>query len=363
MTDLVKGVFGGGWSLVVGWILPAFLSLQLITGVVLPAAPNRFTAIHTFLAEPAATRQLTLLAIAAVAGLVLAAMRTTLYRILEGYVLWPPPLAEYRIRKHRKRRAKLVAKQEKVATDKAVRRGLLYERAARYPVADIQIAPTMLGNAIRRFETYAGDRYKLDAQLLWGDLTAAAPAPAVAAVDNARTNVDFFVCLLYGGVSTLLLAGVTAGTAGQMTVRLWLAAGIGMLLAVACYWLAVRTTDDWDAAFRAVVDHGRAGVAAAFGLKVPASFDDERHMWQVVNTLVRRPFSYSESKDVPSLIERFRSEMAQDTPSELLPTVVCEQQADGQPARPQQVNEWEEQPQQIDARPAAAPVHSPQNKP
>ena len=361
MTDLVKGVFGGGWSLVVGWILPTFLSLQLITGLVLPAAPHRFAEISTFLAEPGATRQLTLLAIAAVAGLVLSAMRTTLYRVLEGYTLWPPRLAEYRIGKHQKRRAKLVARQERVAADQAVRRGLLYERAARYPVADSQIAPTVLGNAIRRFETYAGDRYMLDAQLLWGDLTAAAPAPAVSAVNNARTNVDFFVCLLYGGAATLVLAGVTAVTAGQLTVRLWLAAGIGVLLGVMCYWLAVRATDDWDAAFRAVVDHGRAGVAAAFGLAIPASFDDERYMWRAVNTLVRRPFDYSESKGVPELIERFRSGMAQNRPSDPLSAVVGEQQVDGQSAQPQQVNGQEEQPQ-VDAQHAAAPLHLPQNE-
>ncbi len=348
MTDLVKGVFGGGWSLVVGWILPAFLSLQLITGLVLPAAPHRFTTISTFLAEPTTTRQVTLLAIATVAGLVLAAMQTTLYRILEGYTLWPPPLAGHRIRKHQERRAKLVTKGETVAANKAVRRGLLYERAARYPVEDDQIAPTMLGNAIRRFETYGGDRYMLDSQLLWGNLTATAPAPAVRAVDNARTNVDFFVCLLYGGATTLVLAGLTGGTAGQLTVRLWLAAGIGLLLAVVCYWLAVRATDDWDSAFRAVVDHGRAGVAAAFGLKIPANFEAERYMWQVVNTLVRRPFDYSESKNVPALIERFRLERAQAKPSEPPPpAIIDEQQAHGQPTQPPPANGQQEQPQQV----------------
>jgi hypothetical protein len=31
-------------------------------------------------------------------------------------------------------------------------------------------------------------------------------------------------------------------------------------------------------------------------------------MWRVVNTLVRRPYSYSESKNVAALIERFRTE-------------------------------------------------------
>lgn len=312
MTDLVKGVFGGGWALVVGWILPVFISLQLITSLVLPVVPSRFTAISNFRAEPAATRQVVLLAMAAVIGLVLAAMRTVLYRVLEGYTLWPAWLAQMRVRKQRKRRAKLVAKLAAISEDQAVRYGLMYERTSRYPVDDAQIAPTTLGNAIRRFEDYASDRYKLDAQLLWGDLTVAAPAQAVSAVDNARTNVDFFVCLLYGGAATAALAGVTAATLGQITVRLGLVAAVGVLLAVLCYWLALRATDDWDSAFRAVVDHGRAGVAAALGLKIPADLNDERLMWRTVNTLIRRPYEYSAQANVAALIKQFRSEPAPD---------------------------------------------------
>jgi hypothetical protein len=315
MADLIKGVLGGGWSLVVGWILPVFLSIQFIAVLALPGLAARVGMVHQFLAETQATRQVTLLATAAVIGLVLAAAQAPLYQVLEGYVLWPPRLAQHRIRRHRARRAKLVAQQLAVAqTNQGVRSGLLYQRAARYPASDRQFAPTMLGNAIRRFETYAGDRYMMDSQLLWLNLTAVAPPPAVSAVDNARSNVDFFVSLLYSSVTTAAF-GVITSTAAGISVRSGLAVGGGVLMAIFCYRLAVLATDGWDAAFRAVVDHGRSGVAAAFGMQIPASFAEERHMWRVVNTLVRRPYAYSESKDVASLIEQFRQASTHNAPT------------------------------------------------
>src|SRR5215218_5296072 len=89
------------------------------------------------------------LAKSVVAGLVLAAAQAPLYRILEGYILWPAKLADRRIEKHQERRRRLVQEQEAAAkTERGVHAGLLYERAARYPVKDKQFAPTALGNAI-----------------------------------------------------------------------------------------------------------------------------------------------------------------------------------------------------------------------
>lgn len=142
MADLVKGVLGGARSLLVGWILPVFLGLQLVTALVLPAVAE-ISVVEQFLDQPAGSRQLALLAIAAVAGLVLAAAQAPLYRILEGYILWPGAIADRRITAHRARRRRLVAAHEAaVKTDRGVYAGLLYERAARYPVKDKQFAPT-----------------------------------------------------------------------------------------------------------------------------------------------------------------------------------------------------------------------------
>jgi len=146
----------------------------------------------------------------------------------------------------------------------------------------------------------------MDSQLLWGHLTAAAPTAAVNAVDSARTNVDFFICLLYGGVATAVTGGV-AGTITGLTAKTGFAIGTGIGISVISYMLAVVAADEWDTAFRAVVDHGRSGAAAAFRMSIPENFDEERLMWRTLNTLVRRPYAYSESKDVPKLIEKFRT--------------------------------------------------------
>lgn len=307
MTDLAKNVLGGTRSLVIGWILPLLLTLQLITTVVFPELRANDT-IAQFLGLDLAQRQAAMLATAAVLGIVLAAARTPLYRVLEGHTLWPRKLVEYRIAAHRKRRQQLAKDQEcATLTGHGVRAGILYERLARYPVNDGQFAPTTLGNAIRGFETYAGDRYQLDSQLLWHDLNAAAPDRVVTAVENARTNADFFVCLLYGGIVSGILGVAVAIFVGP-TANAYVAVLSGVLLPAVSYRMAVLATDEWGAAVRALVNHSRGPVAKSFGLTIPADLAEERLMWRAINTLVRRPYSYSEARDVAEILERFREQ-------------------------------------------------------
>ena len=226
----------------------------------------------------------------------------------------------HQVAKHQTRRRELVEKHEEMRqTDRGVHAALIYERAARYPVQDRQFAPTALGNAIRRFETYAGDRYLLDSQLLWHHLVAVAPDRVVLAVSSARANVDFFVCLLYVGASNALL-GIIVVASGHASLRTWSAIAVGVVVPIICYRLAILATDEWEATVRAMVDHGRIGVAAAFGFKIPVNFEAERHMWRTINTLVRRPYAYSESKDVAAIVTKFRMINAeQSTESSLGP--------------------------------------------
>lgn len=308
MADLVKGVLGGTWSLIVGWILPSFLFLQLVAVLILPEFRAAVSVVDRFLDQTVAVQQATMLATAAVAGLVLAAAQAPLYRMLEGTSpLWPRRIAAAGRRRHQHRRNRLVALQLAAAqTDDGIRSGLLYERAARYPVRDKQFAPTSLGNAIRRFETYAGDRYQLDSQLLWHDLTAAAPDSAVSAVERARTNVDFFVTLVYAGALAFALGITTLASTGY-SARALIAALVGIGTCLIAYQLAILATDEWAAGVRAVVHQGRQGVAASFGLTIPPDLAEERRMWRAVNTHVRRPFSYLESRpEAVALLDRYR---------------------------------------------------------
>ena len=81
----------------------------------------------------------------------------------------------------------------------------------------------------------------LDSQLLWHHLTAAAPDRAVAAVDNARANVDFFVCLLYGS-SAMAILGIAVVASGHASVQSSVATAAGIVIAIGCYRLALNAT-------------------------------------------------------------------------------------------------------------------------
>lgn len=60
-----------------------------------------------------------------------------------------------------------------------------------------RLMPTRLGNILRRLEDFAGDRYGIDAVSLFPYLLSAASADVVAQYDDARTELDVTVRLVY----------------------------------------------------------------------------------------------------------------------------------------------------------------------
>jgi hypothetical protein len=349
MNDLLKGVIGGGWSLLVGWITPAAVALVAFRFLVAPQlAFGPFPSLVKLKLEQ---QSLALLGAAVVLGLLLAALQTPLYRVAEGYVGWQPQTATtttHRLRHplraminalHRRQldrkhrllgrldllelsqleaagmlREELVARLAEVRADPGVQKwasaqsaqnlaqmALLREQVRRYPVDDRQVVPTRLGNAIRRLEEYGYDRFRLDSQLLWYELNATVPEPARKSADQARTTVDFLVCLLYGNLlvalSALLGLAIRPGAwvLGPVAIALVLAAGV-------CYRVAVVATDDWAAAVRALVNLGRRPLASALGLDLPDDLLRERAMWSAVARVSARSYD-----SLSARLDEFRS--------------------------------------------------------
>ncbi|MFM9632564.1 MULTISPECIES: hypothetical protein [Streptomyces] len=171
----------------------------------------------------------------------------------------------------------------------AVQRALLRERLVRYPVDDAQLAPTKLGNAIRRFEEYGYDRFRLDTQVMWNELTGNAPEQVRRQVNVARANVDFFVALLYGHCAVVLCAAAAMTTARPDVPLLLTAIGVpGLMIPVWCH-AAVSATDEWSAAVRALVNTGRKPLAESLGLLLPSDLAAERNMWTLVSKMSRLP--------------------------------------------------------------------------
>lgn len=322
MGDIARGILGGGWALIVGWIFPTALNLVVLYLVL---APNHadLPLVQALWPTSKADGVALLLACAVLFGLILNALQVTLYRILEGYALWPNRLYNRRAARHRARRQFLTDRldvlrlqrrdpdvlnaderqrltqlladhslQRVLRADQSrttAQRALLHERLGRYPIDDTQIAPTRLGNAIRRFEEYGYDRYRLDTQVLWDELLSSVPDQTRRQVDTARASVDFFVALMYGHV---VVAACSLASLPQATNLAVPAATIGTLSGLIVFWYrsAVASTDEWAAAVRALVNKGRKPLADSLGLSLPQSLAQERSMWTLVSRLSRRPY-------------------------------------------------------------------------
>jgi hypothetical protein len=196
--------------------------------------------------------------------------------------LWPRRLREQRKKHHEKLRSAWLNLHAPDGLE-----GDLLMSQSRYPVDGGQVAPTALGNAIRRFETYGADLYHLDSQRLFHHLAAQAPLYVRDAQDRARTNVDFAVCLVYDSVFLAVASAVTF--AATIDFKALVALSLGVVIAPLSYRLAVLATDEWAATTRAMVDLGRIGVAQAFGLQIPTDVTEERRMWRYVNSFTRGP--------------------------------------------------------------------------
>jgi hypothetical protein len=321
MTAIVATLLGGGWELVAGWILPTALNAIFFALLVLPAMRD-VSAFHAALTASHPVQALALFALAVIGGLVLSAFQTPLYRVLEGYS-WPRSAREKRSGHHRDAKTILTKKltllrlvrreqsgtlsdtqeaqlaclrsgsefrgaPEPTQSFGALEISLLAERLRRYPVADDQILPTRLGNAIRRFEEYSYDRYRLDIITMWHALTGVVPDQLRKQVDASRASVDFFVCLIYGHAVVAIAAIAALAINPRHFVGPVTAIVIAAGLSVAWYWLAVSGTDEWAAAVRGLVDVGRKPLAESLGLELPGTLDQERRMWALVSRQSRR---------------------------------------------------------------------------
>lgn len=301
--SLLSGLGEGGWGLFAGWIVPAAIAVVVSMLLIFPAS---LPLMEEFSKLDATERSLILAFASAAIGFVLSAAQVPLYRILEGYLLWPSGLAARRRRAHCERRKALREKLEALVESEGASEleiGMLEDRLRGYPVADGQLAPTALGNAIRAFETYGFDRYHLDSQTLWSELMAVVPESQQKEVERARVPVDFCVAAFY----LLIPFGVLALAAGiaQSTDRalLIVSALVAFLALPLCYRLAVSSVEGWGASVQALVNLGRIKLAAELGLKLPATIEVERQMWDQVRWFVGEPFE----PDGAAELDRFRT--------------------------------------------------------
>lgn len=298
----------------------------------------------------AANKTLVLVGAAILTGLLLNSLSTVLFRVIEAYYLVPGPMAVW-LRKRQQHRQQALRNQLRDLQDQRVSQksaptsseesdgnevsagrpslpakttsssvsqtgidvkiGLIRERLRRYPVDDRQLGPTQFANALRAVETYGWDRYRLDSQTLWSELTSAVPDSLRGEEESARAPINFSVSMIY--LSALLGAACLAvnfGLAGS-SIATTVVGLISLLLVPAWYKLAVLNTRYLSSVVQAIVNIGRVELAKKMGLTIPQKLQDERDMWERVFWFVDEPFDEEYASDLNS----YRLEKEEDDQS------------------------------------------------
>jgi hypothetical protein len=270
LSEILKNL----WGKLYAWAFPVALTL----GVYCLFVDPKTTFAHEWLEKTSDTEKAAIFVAATTAiALSLNAFSTPLYRILEGYLLWPRWLQEYGTKRQLKRKRML----EKSIAGHGWRRGLALEKLALYPKREEQIVPTRFGNAIRSFETYGKTRFNLDSQTLWYELYAVAPKYIQTEIKGARSSVDFFVALIYLSAFLSLVTFALAALDG-FELSILVVCILAFLVTLLCRWLVVRATAEWGYTVRALVNIGRVKLADSMGLQLPESLEKEKVMWGLV---------------------------------------------------------------------------------
>lgn len=229
-------------------------------------------------------------------------------------------------------------KQQKVELEER-RERINYELFRYYPTERAEIMPTQLGNVLKASEMYAGERYNLDAVLIWPRLLPALPKEFVESFSSAKVSLDLMVTLsayilLFGlplsvwlvfKSSTLLPAILPLGVAilaiffqvylslilsilafvltvahqipsvlkpvlPQLQVLLILAASI-LLAARLTYQNAVQGAVAYGEQIKAAFDLYRWKALEGLNLQLPPNLTEERKLWGQVCGLLYRNYS------------------------------------------------------------------------
>ncbi len=155
-----------------------------------------------------------------------------------------------------------------------------------FPHAARLVRPTRLGNVIRSSESYPLSRYNMDSIALWPRLRAKVDKDYAAALDDAKTPLDFIIniSVLSAALALLtLLVGLyyPIPMASRRGGILW---GLEVLIftfsSYLAYLLAIVQTRQWGEMYRGAFDLYRWDLLKQLGYKrTPSSMVEERALW------------------------------------------------------------------------------------
>ena len=147
------------------------------------------------------------------------------------------------------------------------------------------ILPTRLGNVVRSAETYSHKQYEMDAILFWPRLCQVVSKDNLAAAEDAKSSMDFFLnASLLSGALAILFASLAAGSMGTVPFPIALRLTAEALAAAFCsygfYLSGVSRAAVWGAEVRTMFDLFRWDLLKKLGhQQVPSDRAAERRIW------------------------------------------------------------------------------------
>lgn len=244
----------------------------------------------SFLQADLAVRTVIVFLVAWLGGIFLLATNNGLYRFLEGYGGWNPLKLFKRIEEKRfehliKRIAELDEKYRKALEGTGAitpeeieeRTERMLEYPKRFPHKAKFILPTPFGNTIRAFEVYSTVMYGLEAIDGWSRLLAVIPKDFRELIDNAKTDVDFWINI--GFLSILLSLEYISLAVYFATLPAWWLLVILLVAAVMAPRFARSSVVAWGDYIKAAFDVFRPKLQEALLFERPADRQEEEKQW------------------------------------------------------------------------------------
>jgi hypothetical protein len=278
--DIFKAISTGFARFVFAWLTPSVVTVGIFAVFLWPEVQSTspFRPMSHVTGEGATAAAIIFTFSVVVLAVTFAYASLPIYRILEGYSL-PGFLRRPLLRRQQREFARVRALERRFVTTGKMPTGVTIDDFRRFPESPNNVRATRLGNALTAMESWASERYHLDSLLMWHELQGVSRASVRRDTDEGRAPVDFFVSSIAHMALLFVASVVIAALLPHAGIRASVIAVAALLVIPASYRLAVKNMVDWAQSVKAMVNLGRADLANALGLHIPARLEGERRMW------------------------------------------------------------------------------------
>lgn len=304
MTSILSSITGQfSKSLILGTLLPVVVFLILGAIFVVPLFPYDWYPLKRLISLESETIAAFTFLVVVFSGL-LYSFNTTIRNFYEGYPWQKTLVGQWRIRQYQKqlldaqtfikRTIELRNEMQRRDPEKYARWIILLENErstvgerinTAFPNESYFVLPTRLGNVLRSFEKYAFRQYKMG-EILWPRLRAKLDKEFAAALDDAKTPLDFVINIsfLSGFLSFMIFViglWYPIAIASRRTAVYWVMEIFGFaFLSYFAYTLAINQSREWGNMFRSAFDLYRWDLLKQLGYKhTPVNINEERALW------------------------------------------------------------------------------------